>query len=299
MQKKETIKRLLISIIIPVFNTEEKYLRKCLKPFLQNYDPRIEIILVDDGSDEPTRKILCDLASQCRNEIHVIYQENGGQNAARNAGIEISQAEYIEFLDSDDYIVWEEEVKILDTLENHNPDILGINTSYVTMDGHVIAEWNYSKNGSAFNVVDKFEILGKCSALWQQIVRRSLFHKAGIKLLQGIYIGRSLVQAQPQELIGSHRRVAGGFFCIYIHEHLIGFLVSEHHAHNRIVRQFVHRSVKIFRSQKNLFKSPVCARDLEGHTGRLYPEIACHLSLIFAFSRLCGQKLLNVERNDF
>ena len=118
-----------VTVIVPVYKVEQ-YLKRCVDSILKQTVEKIEVILVDDGSDEPTRKILCDLASQCRNEIHVIYQENGGQNAARNAGIEISQAEYIEFLDSDDYSVWEEEVKILDTLENHNPDILGINTYF-------------------------------------------------------------------------------------------------------------------------------------------------------------------------
>ena len=60
--------------------------------------PVLKLFLLDDGSDEPTRKILCDLASQCRNEIHVIYQENGGRTQLEMQALKFPKQNISSFL---------------------------------------------------------------------------------------------------------------------------------------------------------------------------------------------------------
>ena len=70
-------------------------------------DLHLEIVLVDDGSTDLSRKIADEYAKK-EDRIKVIHQENEGASAARNPGLEIAQGEYIAFLDSEDWISWKD-----------------------------------------------------------------------------------------------------------------------------------------------------------------------------------------------
>lgn len=92
----------LISVIVPVYNTE-KYLRKCIESIQEQTLSDIEIILVDDGSTDSSLSI-CESykANDCR--IVIIHKENGGLSSARNSGLDRAKSLYVGFVDSDDYI---------------------------------------------------------------------------------------------------------------------------------------------------------------------------------------------------
>lgn len=195
----------LVSVIIPVYNTEESYLRDCLRPFIQHADPRIEVIVVDDGSQPATGEILQRLVQGCSSAIQLLHRRNGGQNAARNTGIDASTGEYIEFLDSDDRIDWQSQLKVLDVLETQHPDILGINVIRCTPAGAAIGVLQFADPDSPYHDVPAEYVLRKCGALWNQIVRRDVFERADIRLLEGIYIGEDLASIAP--LIMSARKV--------------------------------------------------------------------------------------------
>ena len=92
----------LISVVIPVYNVE-KYLSKCLESIINQTYKNIEIICVNDGSEDNCSKILSEYKKR-DNRIKIINKENGGLSSARNAGIDISTGKYITFIDSDDYI---------------------------------------------------------------------------------------------------------------------------------------------------------------------------------------------------
>lgn len=92
----------LVSVIVPVYNVE-KYLHQCVDSIINQTYRNLEIILVDDGSPDNCGAI-CDEYALKDRRILVIHQENQGLSAARNAGLDIAQGEYIYFLDSDDYI---------------------------------------------------------------------------------------------------------------------------------------------------------------------------------------------------
>ena len=95
-----------ISIIIPIYNVE-KYLTVCIDSLMNQGDLRMEIILVNDGSTDLSGEIADEYAKK-EERIKVIHQENEGASAARNAGLEIAQGEYIAFLDSEDWISWKD-----------------------------------------------------------------------------------------------------------------------------------------------------------------------------------------------
>lgn len=91
-----------ISVIIPVYNTEN-YLEKCLLSVLNQSFKNIEVIIVNDGSSDNSLKIINDFMNT-DSRIKLINQENQGLGAARNTGIKEAKGEYIIFVDSDDYI---------------------------------------------------------------------------------------------------------------------------------------------------------------------------------------------------
>lgn len=97
------MKKPLISIIVPIYNTE-KYLYKCLDSIVGQTYKNIEIILIDDGSTDNSGKI-CDEYAKKDSRIVVIHQKNGGQSAARNAGLKIARGEYINLIDGDDEVL--------------------------------------------------------------------------------------------------------------------------------------------------------------------------------------------------
>ena len=86
----------LVSVIIPTYNRVDK-IRYAIDSVLGQDYPRLEIIVVDDGSVDNTREVLRDFKN-----IKYIYKENGGVASARNKGLQEAIGEYIAFLDSDD-----------------------------------------------------------------------------------------------------------------------------------------------------------------------------------------------------
>ena len=89
-----------ISVIIPVYNGE-KYLDECLRCVTAQTYTELEIVLIDDGSDDGSPRI-CDEWAERDGRVKVIHQENGGVAAARNVGLSAATGELIAFIDSDD-----------------------------------------------------------------------------------------------------------------------------------------------------------------------------------------------------
>lgn len=91
----------LVSVIIPVYNNAE-YLRKCVKSICTQSYAHLQIIIVDDGSDDESEKISDGLADE-DDRITVIHIAQSGVSHARNVGIDTADGEYVIFADSDDY----------------------------------------------------------------------------------------------------------------------------------------------------------------------------------------------------
>ena len=96
------MKNPVVSIIVPVYNTE-KYLSRCLDSILAQTYSEWEAILIDDGSTDDSGRI-CDVFAEKDKRIKVIHQKNAGVSAARFAALNISQGNYVTFIDSDDYV---------------------------------------------------------------------------------------------------------------------------------------------------------------------------------------------------
>lgn len=92
----------LISVIIPVYNTEQ-YLSRCLDSVIASDYRNLEVICIDDGSTDNSLMVLKEYATK-DDRIKVVDVPNGGVSKARNIGLDQANGEYITFIDSDDWI---------------------------------------------------------------------------------------------------------------------------------------------------------------------------------------------------
>lgn len=92
----------LVSVIVPVYN-QRKFLDNCMESIRKQTYSNLEILLIDDGSNDGSEKI-CDRWGEKDNRIHVFHVKNGGLSYARNLGLANMNGELVCFVDSDDWI---------------------------------------------------------------------------------------------------------------------------------------------------------------------------------------------------
>ena len=91
-----------VSIIIPVYNAQ-KNLGRCVESVLNQTYKDFELLLLDDGSTDNSGKI-CNKYAEEDIRVRVIHKENSGVSDTRNQGIAMAKGEYLQFIDSDDWI---------------------------------------------------------------------------------------------------------------------------------------------------------------------------------------------------
>ena len=123
MKKKERVKvEQLVSIIVPVYNAE-KYLKRCVDSILVQDYQNFELILMDDGSTDASGMI-CDNYAEQDDRVRVIHKENTGVSDTRNQALDLAEGVYIQFLDSDDWIVPEATRLLVQAMEKYDCDMV-------------------------------------------------------------------------------------------------------------------------------------------------------------------------------
>ncbi len=140
MKKRGILFGMLISVIVPVYNAE-KYLPFCIDSILNQTYKKIEIILVDDGSEDRSLDV-CTEYAQKDNRIIVIQNKHQGVVITRKTGVENSKGDYCIFVDSDDWIAENLIETVLLLTDNGDVDIVNYNMKSV--DGEKIIEWSYT-----------------------------------------------------------------------------------------------------------------------------------------------------------
>lgn len=162
-----------LSIIIPVYNTAE-----CLKRNLESLlkqDLEKEIIIIDDGSTDESYRIAKKYAD-IYHDIKVVKQENSGQSAARNRGLEIATGEYIFFCDSDDYIDENSLKNLYEICKKYNLDIL--KTGWKTLTGKNVQINNPPKNGIEMKqVLTSYKYFQESIRCWYNVIPVNGFYK--------------------------------------------------------------------------------------------------------------------------
>lgn len=112
----------VISVVVPVFNTEQ-YLSRCIKSIVRQSFRDIEIILVNDGSSDTSGEI-CDEWVERDDRVRVVHKNNEGVTAARKLGVSLATGKWIKFVDSDDYLPEDALAKLFSHVKD-DVDIVG------------------------------------------------------------------------------------------------------------------------------------------------------------------------------
>lgn len=125
----------LVSVVVPIYNVEP-YLERCLNSIVEQTYKNLEIILVDDGSQDNCPRI-CDEWRQKDSRINVIHKPNEGLGMARNTGIENAHGDFIFFFDSDDYVAINTVEKCLLKAQTTKSDAVIFSRNEVFPDGRI------------------------------------------------------------------------------------------------------------------------------------------------------------------
>lgn len=114
-----------LTIVVPIYNVEA-YLKQCLDSLVNQTVQNFKVVMVDDGSKDNSGLIAQTYAKNYPEQFLYVYQENAGLGAARNTGMKYCDTPFIEFLDSDDWLLPRTVELVLNRLnkEVENPDII-------------------------------------------------------------------------------------------------------------------------------------------------------------------------------
>lgn len=171
-----------ISIIIPVYNTE-KYLKRCIDSCLNQSLRDIEIILIDDCSQDGSRDIILDYANSYPDKVKYIFQkENHRQGAARNRGMEIAEGEYLAFVDSDDWVEPDMCELLYKKAKETDADMVGANYLLSWNDKDEIKNLNITPDiCGKMDTYKKGEYIKLYGMFWTRLYKQSFLLKNNLK----------------------------------------------------------------------------------------------------------------------
>jgi len=155
----------VLSVVVPIYRVE-KYLKKCIEALLSDIPSSVEIILVDDGSDDGCPEI-CEEYAKKHKEIRVIHKKNGGLSSAVREGVLTSRGEYIGFCDGDDYVADGYAREILKVVREHSPDV-------IYFDYNTLKNGELEKKASGrVDISDSFYKMEQCKSIKDLYMRRN------------------------------------------------------------------------------------------------------------------------------
>lgn len=212
-----------VSIIMPVYNAE-KYLNRAIDSVLKQTFKDVELICVNDGSEDSSIDILNDYSSKY-DFIKVYSIENSGSGFARNVGIEKATGKYIAFLDADDEFLDVDALEKMYTYGNkYDADMIAANQKQVNEQGKVLGNFNYDVGNYMF--FSKKEIINPIDygipwAFYKNMYKLSFIKNNEItfpNLLRGqdpVFLSSILTKIDEiygvnTDLYGYHNQVSGG-----------------------------------------------------------------------------------------
>lgn len=191
----------MISVIIPIYNSE-KYLSRCIDSILMQTYKDIEILLVDDGSTDNTKEICIDYSNK-DSRVKYLHKDNSGVSATRNYGIEHASGEWIIFIDSDDYFSDANVFNRLMEVVNKNPNVMPIFNFISLKDNNVTEKQNEFVIGNP----DVEDIMANCiagvnhstnltymfRAVWCKMFNKKIVDEHNIRFDEKMYMGEDAV----------------------------------------------------------------------------------------------------------
>lgn len=174
----------VVSVIVPAYQAE-KTLEKCVRSILTQRFRDVEILLVDDGSRDGTAA-LCDRLAGEDSRIRVFHRENSGVSATRNFALEQACGEFIQFVDSDDYLAENAIAAMVQVARTHGSDLV-IADYYRVYEGAAQCK----SRGRSIGPVDADAFLQDFTdspsafyygVLWNKLYRREIIQRHGLRM---------------------------------------------------------------------------------------------------------------------
>lgn len=184
----------LVSIIIPVYNAE-KYIEKCLNSIINQTYTNLEIILINDGSNDNTEKI-CDEFRKNDKRILLFSKENSGVSSSRNIGIKCAKGEYITFVDADDWLEFDYITKAMELIKKTKCDMLKTNYQIFETENNHYISYQYSDNYCKIDHNRMLKILtidGNFNCVWGTFYKNSIFKNNNLEFDENISFGEDLL----------------------------------------------------------------------------------------------------------
>lgn len=181
----------LISIIVPVYNTE-KYLSKCLDSLINQTYKNLQIILINDGSTDNSGGICEEYANK---DNRIIYKsvENGGVSSARNNGLALATGDYYHFPDSDDYLELDTYEYLLGLLEKYKCDTVAFEHFVTFSNEEIVHSMEESKYGLFDNAKVQTNIMRGSQFCCNKLYTKEMI--AGLSFREDIYRGEDTLFA--------------------------------------------------------------------------------------------------------
>ncbi|WP_203258692.1 glycosyltransferase family 2 protein [Hyunsoonleella ulvae] len=163
---------MLISIIIPVYNAE-KYIERCVNSIVEQTKTfqDVELIIINDGSKDGSTDLLKELAKK-NQSISLHEQENSGEGATRNTGLQLATGKYIWFIDADDYIDTGIFSSIYNVVKQVKPEMVVLSYKTVNPDGSVVSRFRLKDKTYTRNELIEASIFN--NNVWSKVISRKL-----------------------------------------------------------------------------------------------------------------------------
>jgi glycosyltransferase involved in cell wall biosynthesis len=180
---------LLISIIVPVYNTED-YLSECLDSLLHQTYNDIEVVIVNDGSTDSSSALI-ESYKQKDTRVKVVNKKNAGVSAARNDGLRSSIGDYVLFVDSDDYLTNKRAVELMvDSINSNNwPDIVMFKRQHDGNDYTYLEE----KKFVTADIMKHMVLTETLNTLWNKLYKRDAILEKHLTFHTSIRMGEDLL----------------------------------------------------------------------------------------------------------
>ncbi len=181
----------LVSVIIPIYNSE-KYLKECIASILKQSYENIEVILIDNDSKDKSQEIALSFKKE-DSRIIVISKKNEGTSNARNKGIDISNGKYIMFVDPDDIL----EENAIENLVNKDGEKIDL-----IVGNYTLLEYNKKEEIIETEIQDidflnkkllnknykSDKYLGNLRTVWSKLYKSDIIKKNNVRFLEDIVL---------------------------------------------------------------------------------------------------------------
>lgn len=242
-----------VSIIVPVYNSE-KYLSKCLDSLVNQTLEDMEIIVIDDKSQDKSKEIINEYyAKQTKKIVPIFFEKNKGQGYARNVGIDRANGEYIIFVDSDDYVDLEMCEILYNKAKEKNFDIVCFDINKIINGNLKKQALQYDKSIEGdIDLKKRFKIFKSSGYFTTRMYRRKMLIDNNIKFPIGIHYEDSMFNTLTLLYANSIAKVDEALYFYLIRENSSSNSYNQERLYDRIeVAELMLKEVK----KRNIYDS--------------------------------------------